>query len=288
MFKKTTLLLLLILLPLVAMPAASEIYLDQEPPADWSSRDVLRLTAFATYENDCILMEVGGRSMLIDGGVSKWRFKLREALTEMGYGDRVDVIFNTHPHDDHLECVFFMLRKGYMADEFWSAFAKTFGNILLQQTVAVLDRSGIPYRQLSEYETVDFGGATLVFFWWDANEGVNARSVLMHITFGESTVLMTADAEGKAQWHLLNDVPPELLKADILKYPHHGIRPARADFMDAVDPAFAFVSSRRADIPFTVNQLEKRGIAARYVTAGRIVMATDGKDWYIKQYKGIF
>ena len=286
--RKTVLVLVVILLLGQVFPAFSELYMDQEPPAEWADRtDILRLTAFQTLENDCFLMEAGGKSMLIDGGVNKWRFLLRDALKEL---DRwhVDVIFNTHPHDDHLECVYWLLKMGLTADEFWSGFEKTYGNELQRQTVHQLDKMGIPYHQLSQYETVDFGGATLVFYWWEEGDDPNACSVQMHVTFGESTMLLTADIGGNAERHLLDEVPPELLKADILKYPHHAIRQTYPEYMDAVDPLFAFVTNRKINVYDAYRQLDSRGIQVCYTTAGRLVLVTDGKDWYVKQYKEHF
>ena len=55
---------------LFLLPASAEIYIDQEPPSDWASRDLLRLTVFPAFQNDVFLMECGGESMLIDGGTA--------------------------------------------------------------------------------------------------------------------------------------------------------------------------------------------------------------------------
>ena len=211
MRKTALLLVLLLLLPVFLCPASAELYLDQEPPAEWADRtDILRLTTFPTLINDCFLLEVGGKSMLIDGGVQKWGFKLSDALNELGF-QHVDVIFNTHPHNDHLECVTWLLKKRLTADEFWSGLPETFRDDMQQEAVKQLQKSGIPYHQLSQYETVDFGGATLVFYWWEDAFDLNARSVQLHITFGERTMLLSADIGGEAQQNLLKQVPPELL-----------------------------------------------------------------------------
>lgn len=284
MRKTALLLVLLLLLPVFLCPASAELYLDQEPPAEWADRtDILRLTTFPTLINDCFLLEVGGKSMLIDGGVQKWGFKLSDALNELGF-QHVDVIFNTHPHNDHLECVTWLLKKRLTADEFWSGLPETFRDDMQQAAVKQLQKSGIPYHQLSQYETVDFGGATLVFYWWEDAFDLNARSVQLHITFGERTMLLSADIGGEAQQNLLKQVPPELLKADILKYPHHALTAARGDYMTAVSPEFVFITNRKINIPKVMEQLDYRHIPARFTTAGRMVIATDGSDWYIVQY----
>lgn len=278
-----------LLLILLLSQAQAEIYLDTEPPADWADRDdLMRVTAFATMINDCTLIEVGGRSMLVDGGVRKWREQLVASLAELGYDGHVDVLFNTHPHDDHVQAVTYMVREGFRADAFWSSFPETYRSDIQKGIVKALKDAEIPYHQLSQMETVDFGGATLVFYWWEGGKDPNARSCVMHVTFGDSTLLMTGDATGQAQNSLLKTVDPAFFRADVLKYPHHGIVPCPKAFMDAVDPGFVFVTNRRVSTPKTTNQLKNLKIPFCNTTMGRVVMVTDGTDWYIKQYRDMF
>jgi len=286
--RKIVLLLVLVLVVTPILPSSAEIYFDREPPEEWAGReDVMRLTAFMTVINDCTLLEVGGKSMLIDGGVYKWMNKVRTALADMGHDGFVNVLFNTHPHDDHLEGVAYMVKEGFRADEFWSRFPTDFNNTTHKKAVKFLEAAGIPYRQLKQGETVDFGGASLTFFWTEEGD-LNATSALTHITFGECTVLMTADVGGKAQHALLEQVDPELLKADIMKFPHHGITPCVTEFMDAVDPSFIFVTNRLTSTPAATKQMQNRGIRFCNSSRGRVVMVTDGKDWYICQYMDQF
>ena len=278
-----------LLLILLLSQAQAEIYLDTEPPADWADRDdLMRVTAFATLINDCTLIEVGGRSMLVDGGVRKWREQLVASLAELGYDGHVDVLFNTHPHDDHVQAVTYMVREGFRADEFWSSFPETHRSDIQKRIVKALKNAEIPYHQLSQMETVDFGGATLVFYWWEGGKDPNARSCLMHVTFGGATLLMTADATGATQNAILKTVPPEFIRADVMKMPHHGIVPCPPAFLEAVNPGFIFVTNRKSSTPKSTNQLLNEKIPFYNTTLGRVVMVTDGTDWYIKQYRDMF
>lgn len=289
--RKTVLLLLVLgmaLLPL--MPSVAEMYFDREAPEEWAGReDVMRLTSFATVSNDCTLVEVGGKSMLIDGGQYKWMAKVRKALADMGYDGFVNVLFNTHPHKDHLEAMAYMVKEGFRADEFWSRYPADFndedGNN--KKAAKFMAAAGIPYRLLEQGETVDFGGAKMTFFWNDDGD-LNATSAMTHITFGSCTVLMTADVTGKSQRQLLDQTAPELLKADILKFPHHGITPCVTEFLDAVDPSFIFVTNRLNNTPQATEQMQNRKIRFCNSSRGRVVMVTDGTDWYICQYMDQF
>ena len=113
--------LLAILLLTSLSPALAQVYVDQERPADWEERDLLRLTVFRTGEGDCMLLQAGDEYMMIDGGPYKYREKLKNALEERGIS-HFRYIFNTHPHDDHVEGLRMLLYYGFTTDEFISVF----------------------------------------------------------------------------------------------------------------------------------------------------------------------
>ena len=54
------LLLIGVLLCGLWFPAAAQVY-EQEMPADWQEKDILRITAFAVGEGDALLLQCGGR-----------------------------------------------------------------------------------------------------------------------------------------------------------------------------------------------------------------------------------
>ena len=278
-----------LLLAILLGQAQAEIYLNAEPPEDWDGRDdLMRITTFSTLINDCTLIEAGGRSMLVDGGVRKWRTQLRKALAEVGYDGHVDILFNTHPHDDHLQCVTYMINEGFRADEFWSGYPKDHNNACQKAAAKALDQAGIPYHQLSWMETVDFGGATMVFYWWEGGKDPNARSCMLHVTFGEATLLMTGDATWDSMNGCLKAVDPKYIRADVMKIPHHGIKPCMDEFLATVDPGFVFVTNRKYSVPRTTNRLKYAKIPFYFTSMGRIIMVTDGTDWYIRQYADKF
>ena len=275
----------LLVLCLAAVSAGAEIHLGELPPPDWADRETLTLTAFATVENDAVLLEAGGRSMLIDGGFKGWRYKMAAALAAMGYEGHVEVLFNTHPHDDHLGCVAYMIKDGLRADEFLSSFPRDCDEPIQKTAVKQLDEAGIPYRQLENGEEMDFGGAKLVFWYYPDGKDPNALSCMLHVTFGEATVLLGADTTPIAHKWFHRNLGAEVLHADILKYPHHGYMAVSDDFLNDVNPGFVFITHRVRSTPKVNTQLRKRGIPSMHTSVGRIVMVTDGTDWYIMQYR---
>lgn len=274
---------LCVMLMLPCVSALGEVYVDQTPPADWSERDLMRLTVFRTGESDCMLMEAGGEAMMIDGGANKWREKLRDALAERGIS-HLKYIYNTHPHDDHIDGLYRIMQYGVTADEFVSIFAENFRNDLHARTVKQAEKSGIPYRQLQIGDTLTLGDVTMTIYRWEDGSTINDLSTLTRVEFGDCSMLLTADITGNAQHYFKNYLPAETLKADVAKLPHHGLTPFASEFLDTVDPQFLFVTNYQNDkVKKTRNQANNRKLPIKFSGEGTIVLECDGTDWYIYQ-----
>ena len=267
--------------------ACADIYIDQAPPASWSPWDVLKLTTFPTANNDSALLEVGGLSMLIDGGFKGYAQDMTRALRGLGYDGFVDVLYNTHPHDDHIGAVAQMLRTGFRASLFVSTFPKEYDEPGQTLAVAELDAAGIPYLQLGNCQAMDFGGAHIVFYYFPDGRDPNALSSIAHITFGNATILLTADASTAAQSYFHEELGP-MLQADIMKFPHHAHTVMRRELLEDVKPGFVYVTNRRNSTPKANEQLRARGIPFKHTSMGPIVMVTNGEDWYITQTNNPF
>lgn len=284
---------LLFCLPHVCALSEVPVHFNETPPEDWQERDLLRLTVFKTMVNDAMLLQCGGDAMLVDGAMDKWAQKLMDAFTEMGLTAEdghvhIPHVFNTHPHQDHLKGIYRMIRKGLTTDEFITSFPDTYKNSMLRTALKEFRGRNIPIHQLEQNEEMNLGGATLRFFWWADGGGPNELSCLTHVTFGDATLLLTADAESIAQMGVLNQVPVEWLKADILKFPHHAYTIMEIDFLETVNPQLVFATNWLSNIAPCARQVERRNMTFVTQGFGRIVMETDGKEWYVTQYLGEF
>lgn len=267
--------------------ALAEVYVNGEVPADWYERELMRVTAFKLGACDGMLLEVGGQTMLIDGGTKNYDDEMTQGLKSRGL-ERVDYIFNTHPHGDHMACQYRLIRDWLLADEFITAFPETYNTEYQKRIIKIVKQQNIPIQQIGHGDTMTMGGAELTFL--QAPEGdANAKSAMLHIRFGENgTILLTADVSGKAQhWYVAN-VPPELLDVVILKEPHHGLVQIVPDFLDIASPDFVFVNNMKNDTPKATSQLRFRNIPFLHTGSGTVTMETDGVDWYIFQEIGVF
>ena len=277
--------ILALCLLLSVLPAQAQVYVKQNPPEDWQQRDLLRITVFRTGEGDCMLLEAGGECMMIDGGPYKYREKLRDALQGRNI-THFKYLFNTHPHDDHIDGLRMLMTYGFEADEFISVFPKdvkdTEGN--QKKAMNALDKAGIPYRQAESGDVLTLGGAELTVINWAEGTTINAQSAMVKLVFGECSALFTADIIGDTEKHFLETLDPELLKADVVKAPHHGITPMVGDFLTAVDPGYIWCTNYHGDrVEKTQNQATYRKIPIQFSGDGTIILECDGTDWYINQ-----
>ena len=130
---------LLAILLFVFSTGLAEVHVNEEKPADWNQRELFRITSLNFFQNDVFILECGGKVMLLDGGAQKHWTKYRDFLREHNM-THVDILFNTHPHDDHLDGQIHMLSSGRLtADVFISPFQKDYNNEYQKKMVALLE-----------------------------------------------------------------------------------------------------------------------------------------------------
>ena len=272
--------LLLLLLPL---PALAEVYVNQEPPADWAQRDVLRITILQTGRTDAILVECGGEAMLIDGGSEAWGPYLREALKVRGLSS-IRYFLNTHPHHDHAEGLIYLMQQGVLPEKLMSPFAADWhDDSYHDQLLTLAWNNGVPFRLVKNGDVYDLGGAQVHIYRTTQNSGLNSCSAIQLITFGDSRILLCADITGNAQKALMAELPEGALTAEIIKVPHHGVKAMVDSFLTGVSPALLMCTNNPGDAPDLARQAENRNLPLLYSGAGEIVLETDGTDWYVRQ-----
>ena len=109
----------------------------------------------------------------------------------------------------------------------------------------------------------------------------NDLSAMLMIRYGECSVLLTADIEPNDQ-KLLAEIHD--LKADILKYPHHGESLLTLEFMEDVDPEFFFFTHSAGNTHAAQKHMIQYGYdRMMFATWGTIIMETDGSKWLVRQ-----
>jgi len=231
----------------------------------WSPRDLpetgtVRVTFVDVAQGDAALVETSeGYTMLIDGGTASGgydvgRMAVAPLLWDRGIR-RLDVVVATHPQQDHVGGLAFVVEK-FEVGEFWTNGVSREA-VFLKRLDAALASRGVPVRAVSSVEADRLLGDCLarVVNPAPSHEGaarghsgtqLNNQSVVVNLRCGASAFLFTGDIERDAAERLAER--GDKLEATVLKVPHHGAKGSVSPpFLAAVNPQVAVVSVGRAN-----------------------------------------
>ncbi len=282
--------------PLPARPAPREAAEDRFP-------DVIdRVTVPGTEENfrfrlDAELLEIwfpnimnadeailmyGGDVWLIDCGDVKMGTRGAELIRKLGIKS-IGKLFNSHPHHDHLNGLA-VTDQAAKVEELYICFPAASTEHMIR-AVEYADANGIPvreYRSGSEF-TMGDGAVSLKFYVnTDPTLDMNNQSAQTMITYGERNIFFMADMEQLGQVVLINHVVPRKdLKADLVKYPHHGKSPLFETMYDALGAKAAIVTNKRVEDWSGIKYLRGKGMPILYTNREGMYLhlVTDGEHW---------
>jgi competence protein ComEC len=243
----------------------------------------IAVTALDCGGGDAIFVVLPDRTtLLVDGGGARegaFRGRRWDAGEEIvspylwAQGvKRVDVVVLTHAHEDHLGGLAAIFRN-FRVGEFWHG-----SNPPTPAYLALLEeaeRRGVRSRQVAAGERILLGGASVEILWPSAAQpGLrppsNDDSVVMRITSGEASLLLTGDISEAVEEELLRSGAP--LSSHVLKVAHHGAGSSScASFLARVSPQVALVSVESRN----PNNLPNPATLARLRLAGTRVYRTD-------------
>lgn len=231
-----------------------------------------------------------GETILVDTGDYRDDGKtVLSYLDEQGI-DRIDHLVTTHPHADHIgghEAVIDTYETerdgvGVVYDPGVAHTTQTY-----EEYLDAIERHNVSLFEVRRGDTLPTDGplgARIFHPGSDAPEGLNDNSVVLSITFGETTYLTTGDVESEVEATLAERYGAEL-DADIYQAGHHGSATSSTDsLVDAVDPSVAVISSA-GDSEFghphdeTLERFADNGIETYWTGAhGTVVVTTDGRS----------
>lgn len=258
-----------------------------EPTADPSLSAPLEVHLLNVACADSILLKKGDRTMLIDAGNLPEAGRITDYLQQLGV-TRLDYAMFTHPHGDHVQGFVEVLDAvdvGVFLEptlyEDYTGEGSNYVKIIHDK----LEEKGVPIEIVSHKDSMDFAGATIRFYQWQKPSAVvNNRSMIEHITYGDSRILLCADIESHAQRALTVELG-DALRADIIKLPHHGLAAFTREFCAVVQPKLATISHNRGNerVESLIRALNYRGIDWKLTVDGTIVCTTDGTEWKVTQ-----
>lgn len=228
---------------------------------------------------DSILIRNGNYNMLIDAGNNEDGEKLVNYFKSLGI-EEFTYVFATHPHEDHIGGMDdiinnFKIDNYYMSNKLSTT--KTFMDVL-----DALDGRNLKYTVPNKGDTLKLGDANIkVIYPGDDKSNINDSSIVLKITYGKNSFLLTGDATSNVERKIYN----EDIKSDVLKVAHHGSSYSSTDvFLDRVKPYYAVISAGKNNIynhpsNKTLEKLNKRNIKVyRTDLDGTITFTSDGEN----------
>ena len=234
--------------------------------------------------DEAVLM-YDGCVWMIDCGDERTGVRGAQLLRQLGIR-KVDILFNTHPHHDHIDGLA-TTHEAAQIGEVRICFAPvlTASGLRLIQTAEEL---GIPLKEYDDGSRFSMGDGAVEILVMKNNEeylDMNNQSAQIRITYGERSILFMADMEKPGQEAMINRIGPELLKCDIVKYPHHGKSEMYEPFFEATEAKLAVVTAYEGRSDAGQYFLSNRGLPAIFTAVNdRFThLVTDGEYWLCEQ-----
>lgn len=240
-------------------------------------------------QGDAILITTKSGNMLIDTGESSERDKLVSYLDAAGVTSFRYVVF-THTDADHIGSADYIIKNydvqtvilpdDYKTTETYKRMKDALDE---KQTDTVLIGEEDPCEQSGYSFLLGSMRSTVIAPIKDYDDA-NEMSIVIKAQYGNTSVMLTGDAETESEGDIVDHWDPEFLKCDVLKVGHHGSRTSTTSaFLNAVSPKIAVISCGEGNSyghphAETLEKLKAKGITVyRTDILGTVVLKSDGE-----------
>ncbi len=289
MQRKTALqLTLAVLLLNVGILLSPRLFQRQMPP--------LRVVFLDVGQGDsCVIQTPKGQVMVVDTGNRSLtgqddmgRRVVAPYLRSLGV-QRIDLLLLTHPDSDHIGGAISLL------EQFPVGILESNGQDtrpLQNEVVQQAKQRYVTLHHAAKGEDIELDGVrvqVLAPLSNDTQEPTNSHSIVLRLTYGESSLLLTGDAERDEEAHILQS--GNLTPTQLLKVGHHGSLTSTTEaFLSRVAPRIAVISVGKHNRyghphPQIMERLKRHEVQVfRTDTQGAITCTSDTKGWKCEPY----
>lgn len=240
-----------------------------------------------TPSGKVIVVDTGNRSL--NGQEDMGRRVVAPYLRSQGI-QRIEMLLLTHPDTDHIGGADTLLQR------FAVGILETNGQDEQAGQKEVVQRAKsreVLVHRAKAGDVMELGDGikahVIAPIGEDLNEPTNTHSIVLRLTYGDSSLLLTGDADNKEEERILQK--GTLLPTQLMKVGHHGSRTSTAErFLTRIMPRIAVISVGKSNsfghpAPATLERLQKQGVQVfRTDTQGAITCTSDSKNWTCKPY----
>lgn len=231
---------------------------------------------------DSILLQQGNNYMLIDAGNNEDSKLLKNYLDSLGVKE-LQAFVGTHKDEDHIGSGDYIVNTFKVGKVYFpkqTATTKTFTDF-----VKAVKGKGLQLTAPKVGDKFTFGEATCTVLAPNSSsyEDANDYSIVIKVTYGVTSFLLTGDAESVSEKEMLANGMD--LSATVLKVGHHGSRSSTSkEFLDKVNPKYAVISVGKGNsyghpTQEVMNRLKDKAIPVyRTDENGTIIATSDGKS----------
>ncbi len=237
-------------------------------------------------QGDCTLITTSDTVILVDGGEVAEAQKIINYLKNKNI-NKIDCCIATHPHSDHIGSLYKVFEEFEISDVIMPEAPEkiiptttTYERFLesvsqnVQNVLPAVAGENHTYGQIK----IEILGPVSEY------DDLNNISVVSKIIFGDTSVMLTGDAETPSEVDMLKNIHTDY-SADVLKVGHHGSKTSTSEaWLNAVSPQYAVIlCGKNNDYGHPHKQLTERLKKFdidyyRTDLAGDIVFESDGKN----------
>lgn len=241
----------------------------------------LKVYCFELGKADSFLIYNNNTTIIIDAGE---RGQGKDILQYMENNDinGIDMMFITHFDRDHVGGAAKLIGNTEVKEVYTPSYVKPSDDY--DNFSEKVKEKKTPVTALKENKTFEINGITI-----DVNVPTkevyeespsNNSSLIIRVSYGETSFLFTGDAEGIRLREYIATQPE---KCNVVKMPYHGnytqFMGCLDEFLDLVKPEYAVITSSKEEkeADETKDLIEKRGIKLYRTRKGSVLFESDGK-----------
>lgn len=246
-------------------------------------------------QGDAALIFSGKDTVLIDTGDYDKKKQIVAMLKKENVKD-IDIAFATHPHSDHIGCMVEIIKKFNVKKIVDSG--QTHTPRFFREYLDTVKKRNIPFEIAEKGHIYELDGGTKLEVIWprppfikNTKGDLNNNSIVLRLTNGDFSMLLTADIQREAEAHLLKEAKNKL-RCNVIKVPHHSSNGSSSwEFIKALHAKDAIISCGSSnDYGYPKEKVIKRYKDNKmniYVTAtdGTITIKSDGKSYTVEKEK---
>mgnify|MGYP003681944547 CR=1 FL=1 len=256
----------------------------------------LHVSVLDVGQGDAILIHKGNQQVLVDGGPNPQAIAL-ELGKQMPFWDRtIELVILTHPSADHVTGLVEVLNRYQVKQVLYPDL--DFESDIYDEWLRLLKEKDIKCTIAQAGQQIDLGRVVIevlnpqMSHLAGTESDIDNNGVVLHISMGEVSFLLTADIMWEAEFELITHRAS--LTSTVLKVAHHGSDTSTTpEFLAVVNPEVAVISVGANNrfghpTPEVMGRLEENlGSEKIYRTdeQGTIEFTTDGERLWVRVEK---